>query len=88
MQDLLVDCNPPIKSPIAIPNIQKNILLSVIKINEQMEISDRRQIFIIILGPYLSSKKAKITDPIPAEMFKAIPNKIISLNSILNNVAA
>ena len=43
MQDLLVDCNPPIKSPIAIPNIQKNILLSVIKINEQMEISDRRQ---------------------------------------------
>ena len=53
-----------------------------------MEISDRRQIFIIILGPYLSSKKAKITDPIPAEIFKVIPNKIISLNPILNNVAA
>ena len=76
MQVLLVDCNPPIKRPIPIPNIQKNILLSVIKINEQIHISDRRQNFIIILGPYLSSKKAKITDPIPAEIFKVIPNKL------------
>ena len=71
-----------------IPNIQKRILLFVIKINEQMDIKDIRQVFIIILGPNLSSKKAKITEPNPAEIFKAIPNKIISLNSILYNVAA
>ena len=88
MQDLLVDCNPPIKIPIPIPKTQKIILLFVINITEQINIKDKRHNFIIILGPYLSSKKANITDPIPAATFKEIPNKIISSKPILNKVAA
>ena len=88
MQDLLVDCKPPMNKPIPIPNIQKRVLLSDNNINEQIKINDNKHIFIIFLGPYLSSKKANIREPIPAEIFKVIPNNIISLKLILNNVAA
>ena len=68
--------------PIPIPNIQKRVLLSDNNINEQIKISDNKHIFIILLGPYLSSKRANITEPIPAEIFKVIPNNIISLKPV------
>ena len=81
IKERLEDCTEPIKKPKIEPNNINNSLSSIIKVVLPKIIKAINDIFIMNLGPILSSKYEKKRAPIPAEIFIKIPNIIISVNS-------